>query len=817
LRDGDYYGSAVNRAARLMSAAHGGQVVVSAATAELVRDTDFDVVDLGEHRLRDLARAERVFQLTVPGVDAEFPPLRSLDAFPSNLPPQLTSFIGRDDDLGAVAKELDIGRLVTLIGVGGVGKTRLALQVAAEVLPRFSDGAWFCELATVDEPETMRQVVGATLGVQPRPGVTLAEGIVEFLSGKQLLLVLDNCEHLLRAAAQLASGILRECHDVRIIATSRESLGIAGEQTWPLASLAVPETAAFEDIGTSDSVRLFVDRAHAARPGFALTETNAEAVAEICRRLDGIPLAIELAAARVAAMSPVEISGLLDERFRLLTGGRRSSVERHQTLRATVDWSYSLLEPRERAVFDRLGVFAGSFDVRAAQAIVTGDGIETWDVLDALTELVAKSMIVTEETEDATTRYRLLETLRQYARERLDEAGTTDSWRRRHATHYAERAEELGPRLDGPDEIVWRRRLLEDLDNMRAVLTWSLDAADDADAEYGLRVLAAISYEMTTARSTAIGESLERAARRAETARPALRAIVLAAASGYAAHNVGDLEGAQALAESAIGDGLPQGAQRAVIAYGMLSIVAMQTGRIADARAWIAQAHRALDVIGDDPAQRVALHQLGALWAVLAHDNEAARVEADAALGLARQLGNPSRLSAALLASGRVREEAGDSEGALEMVEESIGLVRAGAIDRSFSSLLARAARLRTAKGDITGALDALREAVVYIQQVGMSSDFVSVVAQAARNLAGLGYNEPAAVLAGVIVDGSLATLSAAGSSERIQRGLARARDKLGEDQYRAAFARGAAMPYHEAITFLAAELDRAIADLDRQ
>jgi tetratricopeptide (TPR) repeat protein len=290
---------------------------------------------------------------------------------------------------------------------------------------------------------------------------------------------------------------------------------------------------------------------------------------------------------------------------------------------------------------------------------------------------------------------------------------------------------------------------------------------------------------------------------------------VLAAAAGYTAHRLGDLEGAQRLAERAIGDGLPAGAQPAVLAYGMLSIVAMQTGRIADARAWIAQAHLALDVIGDDRAQRIALHQLGALWALLAHDNDAARVEADAALGLARQLGNPSRICAALLASGRVLEAAGNTEGALEMFEEAIGLIRAGAVDRSFSSLLARAARLRTAKGDIRGALDALREAVAYTQQVGMSSDFVSVVAQAARNLAGLGYNEAAAVLAGVILDGSLATLGAAGSTERIERGLAAARDELGETRYRAAFARGAAMPYHEAIAFLAAELDRAINDLD--
>ncbi len=527
-------------------------------------------------------------------------------------------------------------RLVTLIGVGGVGKTRLALQVAAEVLPRFRDGVWLCELAAVDEPEALRQVIAATLGVQPRPGTSVDESLVEFLRGKHALLVLDNCEHLLRAAAHLATAILRECPTVHVLATSRESLGVAGEQAWPLSSLDIPESAAFEDIGGADSVRLFVDRADAARPGFELQPANAEAVAEICRRLDGIPLAIELAAARVAAMSPREISGLLDQRFRLLTGGRRSAVERHQTLRATVDWSYSLLGERERAVFDRLGVFTGSFDARAAQTIVAGDGVEAWDVLDSLTDLVAKSMIVAEETDEGITRYQLLETLRQYAREQLDEAGSTDAWRRRHAAHYADHAEELGPLLEGPAELAWWKRLLDDLDNMRAAVDMvarqrRLGRHRVCDANLRGDRLRHDHQPVDGRRRVA-----RTRAERADESTPARRAVVLAYASGYAAHHQGDLAWAQELCRSALRDGVPAGAPAATVAHATLSVVAVQTGQIEEARRWIAEGHLALDAIGDDAYYRVGLHELATLWALWAHDFDAARAEADAGLRLAR-------------------------------------------------------------------------------------------------------------------------------------------------------------------------------------
>ncbi len=479
-RAGDYFGPAVNRAARLMSVAHGGQIVVSLATEELVRDVlgdGVDLVDLGEQRLRDLARSERVFQLSAPGLRGEFPPLRSLDAVSGNLPPQLTSFVGRDADVVEVLRALRAGVLVTLVGVGGVGKTRLALRCAADASGDFRDGVWLCELAGARDPEVVPDALASVFDLQPRQGQTVTEALVDFLRAKDTLLVLDNCEHLMRRAAELIRTIEGSCPGVRVLATSREGLKVAGEQVVLVSALDVPdEETDRESIARSESVRLFVERGRAARPDFGLTDTNADSVARVCRRLDGLPLAIELAAARLSMLTPEELAGRLDQRFRLLTGGDRFAVERHQTLRAAVDWSYDLLDASEQRLLDRLSVFAGGFMLDAAEVVCAGEGIDG-EVFDSLAGLVAQSLVVAD-VQEAQTRYRLLETIRQYAQERLAAAGDTETLRAHHARYYTRFAEGAASYLAGPDEIAWARQLAREADNLHAALAWALDHHD---------------------------------------------------------------------------------------------------------------------------------------------------------------------------------------------------------------------------------------------------------------------------------------------------------------------------------------------------
>jgi predicted ATPase len=455
LRGGDYFGTAVNRAARLVAVGHGGQIICSSATAE-VGDSDTGLVDLGEHRLRDLDRPMHVFQIG----DGSFPPLRSLNAFPGKLPVQLTSFVGRQEELVSVTKAVEASRVVTLTGTGGVGKTRLALQVAADLVTSFPDGVWLCELAAAVDRESILQVVATALGYVPVPGADLEAGIAKFVGSRLLLMMLDNCEHLLDPAAELAETTLGRCPNLVILATSREALDVRGERVIRMRSLAVPPAgASLDHLADFDAARLFLDRAEATGADAVLGPQDGPAIAEICQRLDGIPLAIELAAARVIALAPGEIAARLDERFRLLTGGRRAPVERQHTLRATLDWSYALLSEREQAVFDRLGVFPASFDAAAAQAVAAAGGVEPWDVLDALTSLVAKSMLNADRGAAGSTRYQMLESLRHYARERLDASGAADEARRGHARHYAAVVVEIISGLRGADEgALWRRR-----------------------------------------------------------------------------------------------------------------------------------------------------------------------------------------------------------------------------------------------------------------------------------------------------------------------------------------------------------------------
>lgn len=474
LRDGDYYGGTLNRAARLMSAGHGEQILIPDVTAQVVREhlpANVSLLDLGEHHLKGLLRAEKIYQVNAPELQKEFPPLNSIPTATNNLPAQLTSFIGREKEIREAKEKLSSAKLLTLIGPGGTGKTRLSIQLGTEVLPNFTDGVWFIELAPLANPALILQTIASVLNVRAQMGVSLKDIVIDYLRAKNLLLIFDNCEHLVEACAQLADEFLHHAPNIKIIASSREALGIGGETVYRVPSLSLPNQAqaSREALAGFESIQLFVERARAANPKFYLTEKNASSVAQICRRLDGIPLALELAAARVTVFSAEQIATRLDDRFKLLTGGSRTALPRQQTLRALIDWSYDLLSEDERALLRQLSVFAGGWVFEAAEAICND-----LDVLSLLTQLVNKSLI-TMDDEGAEPRYRLLETVRQYARDKLMEAGEAEQMRNCHLAYFVQLTENAEQELREGSAMSWINRLEAESDNLRAAFEWGLE------------------------------------------------------------------------------------------------------------------------------------------------------------------------------------------------------------------------------------------------------------------------------------------------------------------------------------------------------
>ncbi len=490
---------------RIMSAAHGGQILLSHATENLLRGQlpkDVSLLDLGEHKFKDILQPVRVFQVLAPELLKEFPALRALDVLPNNLPMQLTSFIGREHELAEVKQLLSNTRLLTFTGPGGTGKTRLSLQLAQELLPAITNGVWLVELAPLADPALIPQTIASVFELRKAPNMPLTDILTNYLRVKQLLLILDNCEHLIAACAKLSADLLQVCPQLKIIASSREALGISGETLYRVPSLSLPDQAQVtrEAIGDYESVRLFVERARAVQSHFALQDSNASAVIQICHRLDGIPLALELAAARIAVFSPEEIASRLDDRFRLLTGGSRAALERHQTLRALIDWSYDLLSDEERILFRRLSVFAGGWTFEAAEEVCSaplspfgrGVGGEGLDVLNLLTQLVNKSLVMVDADAGAAgTRYRLPETIRQYARDKLLEAGESEQVRDRHLDFFLRFAERAEPKLRSPAQIEWLERVETEFDNLRTALSWSLESGK---SDHALQLAGALSY-----------------------------------------------------------------------------------------------------------------------------------------------------------------------------------------------------------------------------------------------------------------------------------------------------------------------------------
>ncbi|MBV8152180.1 MAG: adenylate/guanylate cyclase domain-containing protein, partial [Candidatus Eremiobacteraeota bacterium] len=468
-RDGDYFGTTLNRVARLLGASYGGQVLVSGVTSELLRHWKVDEVAfrfLGRHRFKGLAHAEPVFQLEAPGLEKQFPVLRSLDAHPNNLPASLTSFIGREEQLSEVRRLFEQARLLTLTGAGGVGKTRLALELAGSALEQFEDGVWLVDLAGVSDKVFVAPTILAVLNVREEANRDPSETLVDFLHQKNLLLLLDNCEHIVHELAQLTTRLLRECARVRAIATSREVFGVLGEVVYRVPS--------FDE---DESVTLFEIRAKAVLPSFSIEPENVEIVKRICKRLDGIPFAVELAAARVKMMGVEELWKRLSDRFRILTGGDRNALPRQRTLQGLLEWSYNLLEDSEKLLLQRLSSFAGTFSLDAASAICGVEPIEDFEVLDLLSRLIDKSLVQVETSSDQ--RYWMLESTKELARVHLAKAGETDTAAGRHAEYFFGRADAVWSVRYKPGFDEGCEEIASDYAEYRAALQWALPENHD--------------------------------------------------------------------------------------------------------------------------------------------------------------------------------------------------------------------------------------------------------------------------------------------------------------------------------------------------
>ena len=647
-RDGDYYGTAVNRAARIMSSAHGGQVLLSQAVGDLVGrrlPEGIGLRDLGIARLRDLARAERLYQVVAPLLRADFPPLRSLEGTPNNLPHSLSSFVGRARELAEVRELLSRTRLLTLTGMGGLGKTRLSLQVAAEEMDAYPDGVWLVELASLHDARRMAQSAASAMGVKEEPGRPVLEALERHVRGRQMLLVLDNCEHLLETSAELAHKLLSAGAGLRILATSREPLRVAGEVAYSIAGMAVPPsgTAAEGSIASSEAVRLFLDRAAAARPGFAITTKSALAIATICRAVDGIPLALELAAARVRSLPVEDIAARVLEGTQLLASRDPTAIPRQRTLRALIDWSHDLLSDAEGAVFRQASVFESGFTVEAVEAVCGGRPQDP--VIDVVGQLVEKSLLLLEE--DA-GRFRMLETVRQYALERLDASPEREEVRRRHFAYYLALAERARTHVTGPERGCWLSILDAERENVLAAHAWSQRAA--VDPESVLRLASGMKHYWISRGLLELGqrftqEALERAGSGA-SAEARCRALFDAGQLRYFAGRYAEarrlLEESLAIARSL---GSPKKIGGILQPLGM---AALGEGDRETARACLLEA-LALARAGDDPRGiAFAATALGQLQRILGTPDEAAALFEET-IGISRQQGDPEMLAVGLL------------------------------------------------------------------------------------------------------------------------------------------------------------------------
>ncbi len=737
-RAGDYFGPALNRVARLLIAGHGGQVLLSQATADLVRDAlprGVTLRDLGVHRLRDLTRSEAIFQLLHPDLSSDLPPLRSLQAFAHNLPVQLTSFLGRERELAEIKRLLATTRLLTLTGTGGVGKTRLALQVAADLLEEYPDGVWLVELAPLMDPALQPLAVASALGVQEEPNCPLLATLSDYLRPRKMLLLLDNSEHLLSGCAQVADTLLRNCPRVQVLASSREALGIAGELTWRVPSLPVPDLQRLPSVSADlpsaliqyEAVRFFSERAAFSQPGFAVTAENAWAVAEVCQRLDGIPLAIELAAARLTMLSVEQIAARLGDRFRLLTGGSRTALPRQQTLRACIDWSYDLLSEAERLLFRRLSVFAGGCTLEAAEAVGTGEEVEAGEVLDLLGQLVGKSVVMMDEPHPASARaarYRLLETLRQYGQDRLLESGAGEAARGQHLGYFLGLAEEGESGLHGVDQAAWLERLDAEHDNLRAALAWAAEAEEIA---LGLRLGGALwrfwsmsGYAGEGRRQLARLLTLAGSSARptSPTAEHGWRARALLAA-GSLSLEAGDYWGGRHLSKESLGIWRAMGDMAGIAdSLAALGEAEQSQGGYVAARSLYQQCLAIRRELGDRWGIASSLRGLGYLC-YYQGDYDLARELGEAALEIRRELGDRRGIAHSLTGLAMIAEQHGDYETARSLYEESLAISRELGNKTSVSLLLGLLGGVARVHGEYARATELLEDCLAIRQAIG--------------------------------------------------------------------------------------------------
>jgi predicted ATPase/class 3 adenylate cyclase len=806
VRGGDHLDhSLINRCARVRAAGHGGQVLLTKATRDLVAGRlggGFALKRLGEFRLRDLAAPELIFQLIHADLPVDFPPIHTVAERTGNLPLQVSSFIGRARELERTTAAVEEARLVTLTVAGGVGKTRLALQVARGVAPRFGDGAWLCELAPVRDVAGVDDAVAAVFSVTAPAGLSMSEALVEFLRAKQLLLVLDNCEHLLEGAAALAGVLQRWCERLVILATSREGLGIEGERLVPVPPLAVPGADAdLTAITQAEAVRLFAERAAAVKPEFVVTAENAAAVAGVVWRLDGIALGIELAAARIAAMTPSELARRLQRSFAVLAAGRRGTLPHHQTLRATIDWSYQLLTEPEQRLLARLAVFAGGATLEAAETVCGGDGIDPDTVFELLARLVARSLVVTEE-HGPETRYRLLETIRQYGEERLDEAGDTDRWRARHADYYVGVLSRIRePAHDPQAGVFWAVRLRTEQDNLLAAWSWAIDTRN-IDTAFSILAGFAPNEVSYSYRLLLDGEAaLELPG---ATEHPGYPLALAVSARFASARSVG--KGVEELcrraAEANARQASPDWRVEEVICA-VRSNIAITTGAFADAASLAEQAAK-LARAGGDVAEASFQLASAAAGHLLAGDAPAAVPLAREALALARQVRAPALIAAGLLAVGTTVAET-DPDRARACLRESLELSTALGYQTWVDHVWA--AWLAFLVGDRTATLELGRTAVHTLQWFGDRLRMGLILHLIAGALAAT-RPEAAAIIQGAAEANVVqAPMFALASSSTVT-------GALGDPRARELRARGAEMDWDQAVAYTLTQTTQALNEL---